>query len=83
MTTEHLRPFLDQSRDCHNLFVMAERTARAEAPPSVNDAIRLGRLTALQKPRGGVRGIVAGDILRRLVSGYDLLRPVLLRPSPT
>ena len=35
-----------------NLFVMAERMARVEAPPSVNDAIRLGRLTALQKPRG-------------------------------
>ena len=68
MTTEHLRPLLDQSRDSHNLFVMAERMARAEAPPSVNDAIRLGRLTALQKPRGAVRGIVAGDILRWLVS---------------
>ena len=68
MTTEHLRLLLDQSRDSHNLFVMAERMARAEAPPPVNDAIRLGRLTALQKPRGGVRGIVAGDILRRLVS---------------
>ena len=25
-------------------------------------------LTALQKPNGGVRGIVAGDIVRRLVS---------------
>ena len=67
MTTEHLRPLLDQSRDSHNLFMMAERMARVEAPPSVNDVIRLG-LTALQKPRGGVRGIVAGDILRRLVS---------------
>ena len=68
MTTKHLRPLLDQSRDSHNLFVMAERMARAEAPPSVNDAIRLGRLIALQKPRGFVQGIVAGDILRRLVS---------------
>ena len=28
----------------------------------------MGRLTALQKPTGGVRGIVAGDILRRLVA---------------
>ena len=32
------------------------------------DAIRLGRLTALQKPNGGVRGIVAGNIVRRLVA---------------
>ena len=28
----------------------------------------LGRLTALQKPDGGVRGIVAGDVVRRLVA---------------
>ena len=27
-------------------------------------AIRLGRLTALRKPNGGVRGIAAGDIVR-------------------
>ena len=27
----------------------------------------MGRMTALQKPTGGVRGIVAGDIIRRLV----------------
>ena len=32
------------------------------------DVLKLGRITALQKARGGVRGIVAGDIVRRLVS---------------
>ena len=32
------------------------------------DALRFGRLTALRKPCGGVRGIVAGDVVRRLVS---------------
>ena len=32
------------------------------------DVVRLGRMTALQKQDGGVRGIVAGDVLRRLVS---------------
>ena len=31
-------------------------------------AIRLGRMTALSKPDGGVRGIVVGDFLRRLVA---------------
>ena len=30
--------------------------------------LRMGRITALQKPTGGVRGIVAGDIIRRLVA---------------
>ena len=29
---------------------------------------RLGRMIALQKPDGGVRGIVVGDIIRRLVA---------------
>ena len=31
-------------------------------------AVRLGRMTALQKPDGGVGGIVVGDFFRRLVS---------------
>ena len=31
------------------------------------NVVRLGRMTALQKPDGGVRGIVVGDVLRRLV----------------
>ena len=30
--------------------------------------VRLGRLTALFKPDGGVRGIIAGDVVRRLVA---------------
>ena len=28
----------------------------------------MGRITALSKPDGGVRGVTVGDILRRLVS---------------
>ena len=31
-------------------------------------ALRVGRMIALQKPDGGARGIVAGDVFRRLVS---------------
>ena len=42
--------------------------ARASIPEEVLRAIRIGRMTAIQKPTGGVRGIVAGDIIRRLVS---------------
>ena len=30
--------------------------------------LRMGRLIALQKPTGGVRGIVCGDIVRRVVA---------------
>ena len=41
---------------------------RAELPPEIVRAMRIGRMTALQKPSGGVRGIVMGDIFRRVVS---------------
>ena len=37
-------------------------------PSQVLDGLRLGRLTALRKPDGGVRGIVVGDVMRRLVA---------------
>ena len=58
MTMEHLRPLLDDARSLHSFFF----------PHSVVDLVRLGRLTALTKPDGGVRGIVAGDVVRRLVA---------------
>ena len=65
MTSDHLRPVLDSVGDSHLVFMMGEQLARAKIPPDI--AIRLGRLTALQKPTGGVRGIVAGEMLRRNV----------------
>ena len=37
-------------------------------PDVIVDSVRLGRITALQKPNGGVRGIIAGDMMRRLVA---------------
>ena len=52
MTTDYLR----------------QRLARAEVPEAVVNIIRMERLTALSKPDGGVRGIVAGDVVRRLVA---------------
>ena len=42
---------------------MCSRLARV--PQTVVDMVRSGRLTALTKPDGGVRGIVAGDVIRR------------------
>ena len=68
MTADHLGPVLENPRDTHLLFTLGEKLARAEIPDSIVGAIRLGRLTALQKPSGGVREIVAGDILRRIVA---------------
>ena len=65
MTVEHLQPLLDHTKDSKLFSQAAERLARAQIPFVVKEAVRLGRFTALQKPDGGVRGIVAGDIVRR------------------
>ena len=46
---------------------LAEKVARANITPTVIEAIRMGRMTALRKANGGVRGIVVGDV-RRLVA---------------
>ena len=68
VTVEHLQPLLDAPRDLLAFFHASEQLSRAQVPPSIREAVKLGRLTALQKPNGGVRGIVAGDIVRRLVA---------------
>ena len=68
MTNEHLRPLLDSERDMHLFFRVAELLARGDVPENVASVLRKGRLTALQKPGGGVRGTVAGDVIRRLVA---------------
>ena len=68
MTTDHIRPVLDNVRDSHLFFTVAEQLSRAHTPQVIVNIIRMGRMTALQKDYGGVRGIVAGDIIRRLVA---------------
>ena len=68
MIYEHLRPLLDNSRDMQRLHQLGERFARAEVSQQIVDAVRMGRITALRKSDGCVRGIIAGDLFRRLVS---------------
>ena len=68
MTTEHLRILLDDESDAKLLHSVCNSFAQADVPESSLRAFRLGRITALQKPIGGVRGIVAGDVVRRLVA---------------
>ena len=68
MTCEHLRPLLPDVRGLHLLFQISQRMARGQVPEAVINIIRIGRLTALFKPDGEVRGIVAGDVVRRLVA---------------
>ena len=64
MTCEHLRWPSDSELLCN----LAQELAEASTPASVVDVLRRGRITALQKPDGGVRGITVGEVFRRLVS---------------
>ena len=67
MMAEHLRPMFESTEDTELLVSFADTFAKGEAPQEIVDAIRMGRMTALRK-LDGVRGIVVGDLFRRLVS---------------
>ena len=68
MCAEHLRPLLDRESDVMAITMFANSFATGQIFSDIVAAVRLGRMTALQKPDGGVPGIVVGDYLRRLVS---------------
>ena len=68
MTVELLKPMLESGVDIQHLYDVASGFARGEVLPEVVDALRMGRMTALQKDDGGVRGIVVGDVFRRVVA---------------
>ena len=67
-TAEVLRLVLDDDATTQHFVAVATSLAKAEVPHQVSQAIGLGRVVALQKPNGRVRGIVIGDLHRRLVS---------------
>ncbi len=68
VTADHLKVLLDDSEASDMFCDICQELLDADAPDAAVEAMRLGRLTALRKPNGGVRGIVAGDVVRRLVS---------------
>ena len=68
LTAETLKLVLDDEEATQKFVRVAQRLASADLPPGIHQAMGLGRLIALQKPNGRVRGIVIGDLLRRLVS---------------
>ena len=47
---------------------MCQEFARGCLPEEILQVVRKGRMIALQKPQGGIRGIVVGDVVRRLVA---------------
>ena len=60
MTNEHIRILLDNHSDAHLMFLAGEQLAQARVPPSIVRVVRQGRMTALRKDDGGVRGINCG-----------------------
>ena len=62
MTAEHLKPLLDNFRDTELFCQVGKHLAQDKIPIDVLEIVRMGRMTALQKANGGVRGIVAGDM---------------------
>ena len=65
MTVELLE---SEDDDSSLLAELANSLAQADVPSDIVRALRLGRITALQKPDNGVRGIVVGEFIRRLVA---------------
>ena len=59
MTAEHLRPVLESHRDAERFWNMCQAFARAEIPNEILQAIRMSRMSALQKPTYGAGSIVA------------------------
>ena len=63
MICEHFQPILESDRGHVAMLV-----ARGCVPPMAFQVMRMGRLTALKKPQGGVRGIVVSDVFRRVIA---------------
>lgn len=67
-TMEHYKVVLDDDEALHLFTHAVNLLATATVPDNILECLRLARLTALQKPGGGVRGIAMGDSFRRLTS---------------
>ena len=79
MTSDHLFPLLSSEGDSELFAQVGSLLANGNVPDTIIQALRLGRLTALSKPDCGVRGIVVGDIIRRVVARTIAKQPQ--RPS--
>ena len=64
---EHLRVLIEDDEVWPLVVALCQAVASADVPEPVAAALALGRMTALQKANGKVRGIVVGNTIRRLV----------------
>ena len=68
MSSELLRLLLASFPTLRRLFRLGEQLVTARVPNPVIEAVRVGHMTTLWKPAGGVRGIVVGNVIRRLMA---------------
>ena len=68
LISDHLFLVLENEGDSDLFVRVGSLLVSGNVPPAIAQAIRLGRMTVLSKPDGGVRGIAVGDIIRRLVA---------------
>ena len=68
LTVEALRIVLDDEQTTARFLDTCQLLAQASVPPSIARATAVGRIVALEKPNGVIRGLVVGDILRRAVA---------------
>ena len=66
MTAEYVRPLLDSEQGCDKFGFLCQSFAEAHIPDEVLSAVRMGRITALQKLSGGIKGIVVGDLVEEV-----------------
>ena len=68
MAVEHLLGLVESDHDLEVFASFARLVSQGCVLRGVLEGFRLGRVTALQKPDGGIRGIIVGDIFRRLIA---------------
>ena len=60
LTCNKFRPFQDNNPEMDFLFVLGEFFSSCQKPHEIVQLVQLGRMTALRKKDGGVRGMWQG-----------------------
>ena len=68
LTMEHLRPLVESPSDTHLLHGVFLVACHCQYPSGGQGRLEVGRMTVLAKSDGGVRRIVAGDVIRRVIA---------------